>query len=255
MPEFANRGTPISQQGFTNATDGLGVGAAELWAVMSVETSGCGFLPDRRPKILFERHLFSRLTDGQFDAEDPDVSDPTAGGYGRGGAHQYDRLAVALNLDREAALKSASWGLGQILGQNFKAAGFADVGTMVDAMVVSEDEQLKAMVNFVKSTGLHHPLAEHDWSGFARRYNGPNFATNNYDGLLGDAFHRYSTGSLPDLAVRQVQVLLMYQGLAPGAIDGLAGRHTTDAIKAFQRSIGKAESGQIDAALIADLSA
>ena len=110
------------------------------------------------------------------------------------------------------------------------------------------------MASFLKSTGIQTPLAEHDWRGVARRYNGPNFAAHNYDGLLSDAFHRYSIGPLPDLDVRQVQVLLMYKGFSPGAIDGLAGRHTTEAINAFQRSIGKAESGQIDAALIADLS-
>ena len=254
MPDFAARGTPLSQQGVDDASAIVGVELPELWAVMSVETSGCGFLPDRRPKILFERHLFSRLTDGQFDAHDPDVSDPTPGGYGLSGAHQYDRLAVALHLDREAALQSASWGLGQILGQNFKAAGFNDPQAMVDAMVLSEDEQLKAMASFIKATGMHHPLADHDWSGFARRYNGPNFAAHNYDGLLRDAFHRYSTGSLPDLRVRQVQVLLTYKGFSPGAIDGRAGGHTADAIAAFQQAVGKAVTGEIDTALIADLS-
>jgi N-acetylmuramidase len=253
MPDFAMRGTPLSQQGFTDASGGLGVGAAELWAVMSVETSGCGFLPDKRPKILFERHLFSRLTGGQFDSDDPDVSNPVPGGYGPGGAHQYDRLAVALALDRKAALKSASWGLGQVLGQNFKAAGFDDIEPMVQAMVNSEDDQLKAMSAFMKANGISQPLVAHDWQGFARRYNGPNFAANNYDGLLADAFHRFSTGSLPDLTVRQVQVLLMYKGFSPGAIDGLAGRHTADAIAAFHRSAGKEPTEQIDDALMADL--
>lgn len=255
MPDFAARGTPLSGQGFADAVTGLGVGAAELWAVMSVETSGCGFLPDKRPKILFERHLFSRLTGGQFDVDDPDVSDPTPGGYGRSGTHQYDRLAVALALDHKAALQSASWGLGQVLGQNFKAVGFDDVEPLIQAMVDSEDDQLKAMASFITSTGMRQPLAAHDWQGFARRYNGPNFAANNYDGLLADAFHRFSTGSLPDLGIRQVQVLLMYKGFPPGAIDGLAGRHTADAIAAFQRSIGKDPTGQIDDALLADLAA
>ncbi len=45
----------------------------ELWAVLSVETSGCGYLPDKRPKILFERRVFSRLTGHRFDADDPDM--------------------------------------------------------------------------------------------------------------------------------------------------------------------------------------
>lgn len=253
MPEFAATGTPLSQQGFADARSGLGVGAAELWAVLHVETSGCGFLPDRRPKILFERHLFSRLTGGQFDDEDPDVSDPSPGGYGPGGAHQYDRLAAAIQLDRAAALLSASWGLGQVLGRNFATAGFADVEAMVAAMVGGEDAQLKAMANFISANGIDHSLAAHDWQGFARRYNGPNFAANNYDGLLSDAFHRYSM-ALPDLGVRQAQVLLTYKGFSPGTIDGLSGSHTTAAINAFQRSIGRPETGQIDAQLIADLS-
>jgi hypothetical protein len=220
---------------------------------MSVETSGCGYLPDRRPKILFERHLFSRQTGGQFDADDPDISDPSPGGYGPGGAHQYDRLAAAIQFDRSAALQSASWGLGQILGQNFKTAGFADVASMVQAMVTAEDEQIKAMVNFMKVNGMDQSLSDHDWRGFARRYNGPNFAAHNYDGLLSDAFHRLSR-TIPDVQIRQVQILLMYKGFSPGTIDGLAGSHTSGAIRSFQRSVGMAETGEIDAGLVSELS-
>jgi len=255
MPDFAAQGTPLTAAGMDRVSADLNVGAAELWSVMSVETSGSGFLPDRRPKILFERHVFHRLTGGQFDDDDPDISQPTGGGYGLGGSHQYDRLAAAIAFDRAAALKSASWGLGQVLGENFQTAGFADVETMVQLMVESEDNQFAAMAAFMKSNGLDHPLRDHDWAGFARRYNGPNFAANNYDGHLADAFHRYSTGALPDMQVRQVQVLLTYKGFSPGGIDGLAGNHTTNAIKAFQQSLGKPDTGQIDAELLADLTA
>ena len=38
MAEFAGPGTPLTEQGITKAAANLGVGAAELWAVMSVET-------------------------------------------------------------------------------------------------------------------------------------------------------------------------------------------------------------------------
>ncbi|MBV8934659.1 MAG: hypothetical protein JO095_02470 [Alphaproteobacteria bacterium] len=38
--------------------------------------------------MLFERHIFHGLSEGRFDAEDPDVSQPTIGGSGPGGAHQ-----------------------------------------------------------------------------------------------------------------------------------------------------------------------
>jgi hypothetical protein len=117
--------------------DSLSVKAPEIWTVLAVETAGCGFLPDRRPQILFERHIFHGLTGGRFD--DGDISDPVAGGYGPGGAHQFERLQRALAKDRIAALKSASWGLGQIMGGNFAASGFPDVETMVAQMCDSED--------------------------------------------------------------------------------------------------------------------
>src|SRR5947209_16997404 len=109
---FQSEATALSADGLNSASAKIGVHAPEIWAVLAVETSGCGFLPDRRPQILFERHIFHRLTGGQFD--DGDISDPAAGGYGPGGAHQYDRLSLALAKDRTAALMSASWGLGQI---------------------------------------------------------------------------------------------------------------------------------------------
>src|SRR5271157_1553905 len=113
MVDFAGPGAPLTSEGMSRSSDAVGVGLPEMWSVVSVETSGCGFLPDRRPKILFERHIFHRLTSGRFDADDPDVSQPSQGGYGPSGTHQYDRLAAAIQLDRAAALQSTSWGLGQ----------------------------------------------------------------------------------------------------------------------------------------------
>src|SRR5437870_3091534 len=121
--DFVGRSLALSQAGVDTASQNTGAGVAEMWAVLAVETSGCGFLADRRPPILFERHIFHKLTNGRFD--DGDISAPTAGGYGPSGANQYDRLARAITRDRTAALQSASWGLGQVLGQNCKMAGFA----------------------------------------------------------------------------------------------------------------------------------
>jgi hypothetical protein len=43
-----------------------------------------------------------------------------------------------MTFDEQAALESASWGLGQVMGFNAKTAGFADVHAMVDAMVAGE---------------------------------------------------------------------------------------------------------------------
>ena len=96
--EFAGIGSPLSQQGFENGRKALGVNVAAFWAVMTVETRGFGFLVDRRPKILFERHIFHVRTGGKFDANQPTISNPKSGGYGAGGANQYARLAEAIQL-------------------------------------------------------------------------------------------------------------------------------------------------------------
>src|SRR5487761_1895609 len=110
--EFIGNAAPLDTAGFSAATGFLEIDAPTLWTVLSVETSGVGFLADRRPVILFERHIFSRETSGQYDQAHPDISNPLPGGYGPSGAHQYDRLASALALDPHAALMSASWGIG-----------------------------------------------------------------------------------------------------------------------------------------------
>jgi hypothetical protein len=89
MPaEFIGSSLPLGSDGFMKVVDTLEVPAAEVWAILEVETSGSGYLPDGRPRILFERHIFRRQTEGRFDAAAPDLSQPTAGGYGKTGAPQ-----------------------------------------------------------------------------------------------------------------------------------------------------------------------
>ena len=250
MTSFFGEGSPLTQNGFSAVNSANGIESAALWAVLSVETSGCGYLPDRRPKILFERHIFSKLTQGRYDSVAPDISAPTPGGYGDLGANQYSRLGAAIQLDSEAALQSASWGLGQIMGENFSAAGFPSVDAMVAAMVASEDAQLAAMTTFVKSNGMVSALQQHDWTGFARNYNGPNYGANNYDGKLQNFYQQYVSGNTPDLQVRAAQMYLTYKGFSPGPIDGVNGDSTLAAVEAFQTSIGEPASGIIDDTLI-----
>jgi hypothetical protein len=231
VSEFVGSAEPFSAATFSDVTNRLDVEPAAIWAVLAVETSGCGFLPDRRPKILFERHVFHKQTGGRFDSEAPDISNSQSGGYGAGGAHQYDRLAGAINLDRTAALKSSSWGLGQTMGFNFAELGFDNVELMVTAIKQSEDSHLVAMERFIKDHGIDQALKSHRWADFASVYNGPNFEDNNYDGKLRDNFSKYSKGSLPDLIVRSAQIFLMYLDLKPGAIDGVLGPTTGSPLK------------------------
>lgn len=91
---------------------------------------------------------------------------PLRGGLGTAGASQYDRLNAAMQLDQDAALKSASWGLGQIMGENFEAAGFATAEVTASAMTASEDNQLKAIVSFMTAMGLVDLLKSHNWAAW-----------------------------------------------------------------------------------------
>lgn len=253
MTSFTGTSTALTQAGVTSALRRTGADGPGLWAVLSVETSGCGYLDDRRPKMLFERHIFHRLTAGRFDARNADVSASTAGGYGSGGAHQYLRLAAAMQLDATAALSSASWGLGQILGVNHEQAGFASVETMVDAFVASEDNQLAGMAEFIAQSGKSPSLINKNWANFARLYNGPNFAKNDYDGKLKLFCGHYTVHGLPDIRVRTAQILLTFNGIDPGTIDGLAAAHTRDALITFQKSARLTTSGIADDATLVAL--
>lgn len=200
--DFQSKGRPLTAPGLLAACSSLGVAAPAVWAVLAVETSAFGFFADRRPQILFERHVFHARTKGRFDATNPDLSNALPGGYAHGVA-EYPRLEVALTLDHDAALQSTSWGIGQVMGFNFAGAGFGSVDEFVTAMVRDEDTQLLAMSRFIAAKGLDKALHDRNWASFARGYNGKDFKKNDYDTRLAAAFAKYSVAQ-PDLSVRFV---------------------------------------------------
>jgi hypothetical protein len=241
---FQNQGRPLSDAGMDQACSILGIADPEVWAVLTVETRGFGFLQDRRPQILYERHIFHRLTNGRHDTGNADISSEKAGGY-VGGSGEYARLEKAIALDREAALQSASWGIGQVMGFNYEVAGFTTMDAMVEDMVKDENAQLLAMANFIKGNNLAGALQRRNWVSFARGYNGPEFKKNEYDSRLAAAHAKYKT-ILPDLALRTAQASLLYLGFDPGPIDGLRGRRTRSALMLFQAQSALPETGDLD---------
>lgn len=249
MTEFAGAAEPLSKKGFMDVVADLRVGIPELLAVLAVESRNCGFLPDRRPIILFERHIFHKLTRGRFSEHNRGISNPVAGGYG-GLAKEYPRLEEAITLDRDAALKSASWGAGQIMGFNHAAAGFADVATMVSAMQRSEDEQLDSVAAFLKKNNFVRFLQSRNWTALARGYNGAAFAKNKYDVRLNGAFQQYASGALPDIEVRRAQLYLTYLGYDTGGIDGIHGKRSRSAVARFREENGLDNNDRVDKAAL-----
>lgn len=204
--DFVGAATPLSPDDIASEAAALGCEPAVIHAVCDVESAGGGFLPDGRPKILFEAHAFWNATDGRFGQSN--VSSPAwdRSLYGPGGVHQYLRLSYAMALDRVAALRSASWGMFQILGSNHAACGFADVETFVAAMLESERRHLDAFAAFCRANHLDDELRSTPpkFAAFARGYNGPGYAANAYDTKLAAAWRKWRArpSALPNPAPR-----------------------------------------------------
>ena len=180
--EFGSADRAVSEDDYQRVADALSCGVAAVRAVAEVETARTPFLPDGtgRPSILFEAHIFNRCTNGRFlgakDRHGVALAkaqwDRTL--YGRDGAHQYERLEDACVLDRHAALMATSWGMFQIMGFNWKEAGFGSCEDMVAAMCAGPAAHLTAFQNFVRSKQLEETLrgTPPDFESFATKYNG-----------------------------------------------------------------------------------
>lgn len=188
----------LTLEDFERAAAALGCDVATVRAVAEVEARGEGFLPDGRPQILYEAHVFHRLTNGRHaekkDRRGVSLSAPKwdKSLYGGAGVAQYDRLEDAANHDWDAAHKAASWGMFQIMGINHVVSGHGTVESFVDAMRSGAAAHLDAFVSFVKANRLDAALRNHDWKAFARGYNGPAFAVNRYDIKLENAWKKWS---------------------------------------------------------------
>lgn len=181
---------PLARADFEALAAELGVEWETLAAVAEVESGPLGgFAADGRPVILFERHIFSRRTNGRYDASHPAISAPTPGGYPRTQSDRWRQLREAYALDAEAALASASYGRFQILAQNHSAMGYLSPSALVQAMASSEREQLRALGRFVRGNNLVDELQRKDWMAFAARYNSQGLAER-YGQLLAQAYAR-----------------------------------------------------------------
>lgn len=256
---------PLTATDFNATVQNLDADAAAVWSILQVESGKAGYLSDRRPQILFERAQFHTRTKGAFDTTHPGISASTWGGY-TGGVGEYTRLGEAYDLDADAALESASWGIGQVMGFNHQPAGYKSVTDFVNDMCVSEALQLKAFENFLTASGIAPFLRVHDWHTVALRYNGSG-QVDAYAGRLSANFAQLQDpAKRPDLNVRTAQLYLSFlshaennPSFSPGAIDGIPGNPATSrtirALNAFQRAHGQPVTATIDDGVLAGLAA
>ena len=190
--DFNGPARPLSGEDITLIAGYLGCHVAAVRAVLAVEAAGKGYDSKGRPKMLFEPHVFWREL-GKGAKRDAAAKAGLAYAKWKPGAYpsdSYPRLAKAMAIDERAALRSASWGLGQVMGFNHSAAGFPTVQEMVRAMTVSEGAQLYAMARFIVTNALHRALKVRDWEAFAKGYNGSGYRKNAYHTKLKAAYDK-----------------------------------------------------------------
>jgi len=189
----------LSEPDFVAAANRIGAEVAAVQAVAQVEAGGRnGFGGDGRPIIRYELHIFHGRTGGRYDRTHPHLSQPTlaAGNpYHTGGQSNEWSLMYGAMILRDAtgqrrtsdAWQSASWGMFQVMGFNY-TVDWTDINTFVSDMFASEGQQLRAFMGYVRTNHLENALVGHDWARFARAYNGADYAVNNYDTNIGNAF-------------------------------------------------------------------
>lgn len=171
---------------------------AALLAIAEVESGGRA-LHDvnggKEPAIRFEGHYFDRRLSGRLRdyARSNGLSAPIAGRI-RNPKSQGERwllLERAMGLNKKAALESTSWGLGQVMGAHWEWLGYASVDDLVAEARGSVAGQTRLMLRFIEKAELLEVLKARNWREFARRYNGPAFARNEYDKRMAEAYQRW----------------------------------------------------------------
>lgn len=159
----------------------LGATPAQLRAVAAVESSGGGFDTSGRPKILFERHLFHRMTDGKWSLAP--FSNPVGGGYGES---SWAKLSEAAARDPDAALAACSWGKFQVLGMHWSKLGYASPWDLAHSTVSGEAAHYELFARYIEVFGATDELRRvsadaGDCAPFAEVYNGTGFRQFAYD--------------------------------------------------------------------------
>jgi len=172
----------------------LGVDENLLGAVILVESSGSGF-KDGNLLIRFENHHFVKYTgtsyttlfyynasekwkDHKFRKKATDSWITVHTGEQ---SSEYDTFNFAKSLNEDAAYKSISMGLGQIMGFNYTTCGYSSAKEMFGDFNSGHQQQIIGMVEFIKKNNngkTLQALQNNNISSFVTQYNGSGNVSN-----------------------------------------------------------------------------
>lgn len=226
---------------------------AHLGAVVMAESGGKFWVDvngERKVPMLFEPHVLYRLTSGEV--RDRLVAEKLASPkwnkklYAKTVAGRWKQLQRAVEIAGPVAFEAASYGAGQVLGNNWKSLGYKSILDFVEQVTKTARGQIDAMTKFIKVNGLDDELVEGRWDSFARGYNGPGYKKNDYANKMA----RFAAQWGGDVArpdgmlrmgakgkrVRELQQLLRRANYYSGNIDGDFGTATKESVMAFQKA-------------------
>ena len=154
-----------------------GIPHDNLRKVIAVESGGFGF-DKKTGKIIiqFEPHWFKRLFlkwSSNLNAWQNNKVE--------GQLQEWKAFNDAFSKNPKAAMEATSIGLPQIMGVQWKSVCFSAGGEFWAYMKESEDNQVLAMVKFIKlNKKMYKALVDSDWNTFAYYYNGAQYENFNY---------------------------------------------------------------------------
>lgn len=181
----------------------LRVEPALLQAIIKTEARASGFQwgifkgsKYLEPIILYECHVAYRVIVAKSGLEEanrlakahPDIINPKPyyskknpykyGLY----ANQHKKLQKCVAVaGYDVAMQAASWGIGQVLGENWKMCGYDSVRAFINDAYGSEKTQLTMMCNYLKGKkGMLVAMQEFNYDKIAYLYNGEDYAVNDY---------------------------------------------------------------------------
>lgn len=185
---FTNVNAPsVSVQDIADYAQRLGCTVAQINAIAKVESSGGGFDKSGKPKILFERHWFHRLTGGRWSPAT--FSQAQSGGYGES---SWFKLSAACARNPDAAFSSASWGKFQVMGGHWRRLGYPSPYAMAWTAIQSEADHYEMLVRYIEKFALKHALRAisadpETCRRFAKGYNGPQYERLGYHTKIAEA--------------------------------------------------------------------
>lgn len=176
--------TPAEIDGFAKR---LGCTAKQVRAVAAVESGGAGFDNHGRPKILYERHIFHRLTGGKWSPTSFSLAN-----YGGYSEDSWAKLGLACGRGPDAAFSSCSWGKFQVMGMHWSVLDFDSPFALAYSTVGSEVAHYELLCRYIevnKLVGAVRALSTDPETcrAFAKGYNGSGYEKFSYHTKLASA--------------------------------------------------------------------